>query len=56
MRGESHYKATIGADEARKIREMRNDGATGPQVARALGVPIGIVYQVSSGKTWRSVA
>lgn len=55
MRGETHYKATIGEDEVHKIRAMATEGMRACDISRSLGVKVNIVRDVRDGRSWKSV-
>ena len=51
--GEDAHKATITNNEARKIKELINEGSIGvSEIAERFGVSTGLVYKIRRGESW----
>ncbi len=55
LRGERHPGALLTVVLVRRIRALKLEGCSAAGIARMLKVSTASVYQVLSGKTWRSV-
>ena len=55
MKGEAHYKARLTADDVREIRILLRQGKSLSEVGRLYGVKNYVIYNISSGRAWKSV-
>lgn len=56
IRGEEHHRATLTEVQVAAIRRLKVAGAKRRDIAEALGLSLGAIDNITSGRSWRAVA
>ena len=51
-RGGNHYKASLTDQQAREVKTLLRSGESKRLIADAMGVKVGVIYNIASGLTW----
>jgi hypothetical protein len=55
MKGETHYKARLSADDVREIKALLRQGKGLTEIGKAYGVTNCVIYSISKGRSWKSI-